>query len=181
MFISGVRQSDSIIHIHISIHTLLYITQIINKDLLYSTGNSIQYSVIPYMCKESSLLLLASPEPFRQSSSQTSSRDTSGLAPSFRSHIPCIYPRSITAHSLLSTLSWLCHHANLLLRQHWDREVCGHNHREYTSARFGGSWSSPPLTWRKRGEALLCLVSKEILTLNSLAPSELYIYIYEYI
>ena len=34
----------------INIYTLLYI---INKDLLYSTENSIQYSVITYMGKES--------------------------------------------------------------------------------------------------------------------------------
>ena len=33
-----------------NIYTLLYI---INKDLLYSTENSIQYSVITYMGKES--------------------------------------------------------------------------------------------------------------------------------
>ena len=37
----------------INIHTLLYRKQIINKDLLYSTGNSTQYSVITYMEKES--------------------------------------------------------------------------------------------------------------------------------
>ena len=36
----------------LNIHTLLYIRQIINKDLLYSTGNSTQYSVITYMRKE---------------------------------------------------------------------------------------------------------------------------------
>ena len=36
----------------INIYTLLYIKQI-NKDLLYSTENSIQYSVITYMGKES--------------------------------------------------------------------------------------------------------------------------------
>ena len=35
----------------INIYTLLYIKQIINKDLLYSTGNSTQYSVIIYMGK----------------------------------------------------------------------------------------------------------------------------------
>ena len=35
------------------IYTLLYIKQINNKGLLYSTGNSIQYSVITYMGKES--------------------------------------------------------------------------------------------------------------------------------
>ena len=37
----------------INIYTLLYIKQIINRDLLYSTGNSTQYSVITYMGKES--------------------------------------------------------------------------------------------------------------------------------
>ena len=37
----------------ISIYTLLYIKQIISKDLLYSTGNSIQYSVVIYMGKDS--------------------------------------------------------------------------------------------------------------------------------
>ena len=37
----------------INIYTLLYIKQIINKDLLYSTGNSAQYSVITYMEKDS--------------------------------------------------------------------------------------------------------------------------------
>ena len=36
----------------LNIHTLLYIRQITNKDLQYSTGNSIQYSVITYMRKE---------------------------------------------------------------------------------------------------------------------------------
>ena len=30
-------------------YTLLYFEWIINKDLLYSTGNSTQYSVIAYM------------------------------------------------------------------------------------------------------------------------------------
>ena len=37
----------------INIYTLLYIKQIINKDLLDSTGNSIQYSVITSVGKES--------------------------------------------------------------------------------------------------------------------------------
>ena len=36
-----------------NIHTLLYIRQMTNKDLLYSTGNSTQYSVITHMRKES--------------------------------------------------------------------------------------------------------------------------------
>ena len=35
------------------IYTLLYIKQITNKDLLYNTGNSTQYSVMTYMGKES--------------------------------------------------------------------------------------------------------------------------------
>ena len=34
-------------------YTQLYIKQIINKDLLYSTGNSTQCSVITYVGKES--------------------------------------------------------------------------------------------------------------------------------
>ena len=33
--------------------TLLYLKQIINKDLLYSTGNYTQYFVITYKGKES--------------------------------------------------------------------------------------------------------------------------------
>ena len=37
----------------INIYRRLYIRQITNKDLLYSTGNSTQYSVITYMRKES--------------------------------------------------------------------------------------------------------------------------------
>ena len=37
--------------IGIDIH--IYITWIINKDLLYSTGNSAQYSAMTYMRKES--------------------------------------------------------------------------------------------------------------------------------
>ena len=36
----------------INIYMLLYIRQIINKDLLYSTGNSTQYLVITYMWTE---------------------------------------------------------------------------------------------------------------------------------
>ena len=39
--------------IEIDIYTLLYIKQITNKDLLYSTVNSTQYSVMAYMGKES--------------------------------------------------------------------------------------------------------------------------------
>ena len=37
----------------VGIGTLLYVKQIINKDLLYSTGNYTQYSVINCMGKES--------------------------------------------------------------------------------------------------------------------------------
>ena len=37
----------------INIDTLLYIKQIINKDLLYCTGNYTQYLVITYMEKKS--------------------------------------------------------------------------------------------------------------------------------
>ena len=39
--------------IEINIYTLLYIKWITNKDLLYSTGNFTQYSVMAYMGKES--------------------------------------------------------------------------------------------------------------------------------
>ena len=35
------------------IHTQLYIKQIIDKDLMYSTGNSTQYVITTYMGKES--------------------------------------------------------------------------------------------------------------------------------
>ena len=41
--------------IGIDIYILLYIKQITKKDLLYSTGNSSQYSVITYMGKESKI------------------------------------------------------------------------------------------------------------------------------
>ena len=37
----------------INIYTLVYIKQIINKDLLYSTGNSTQYFIVTYMGKKS--------------------------------------------------------------------------------------------------------------------------------
>ena len=37
----------------IDIYTLLYITQITDKDLLYSTRNSAQYSVMVYAERES--------------------------------------------------------------------------------------------------------------------------------
>ena len=39
--------------IGIDIYTLLCIKQITNENLLYSTGNSTQYSVVTYMGKES--------------------------------------------------------------------------------------------------------------------------------
>ena len=39
--------------IGINIYTLLYKKQITNKDLMYSTGNSIQYSAMAYMGKQS--------------------------------------------------------------------------------------------------------------------------------
>ena len=39
--------------IGIDIYTLLYIKKITNKDILYSTGNSTQYSIMAYMGKES--------------------------------------------------------------------------------------------------------------------------------
>ena len=39
--------------IGIDIYTLLYVKSITNKNLLHSTGNSIQYSVMVYMGRES--------------------------------------------------------------------------------------------------------------------------------
>ena len=36
-----------------TLYTLLYLKQITNKDLLYSTGNSTQYSAVTHMGKES--------------------------------------------------------------------------------------------------------------------------------
>ena len=39
--------------IGIDIYTLLYIKQVMNKNLLYSPGNSTQYSVMTYMGTES--------------------------------------------------------------------------------------------------------------------------------
>ena len=41
------------IGIYIYIYTLLYIKQTTNKDLMYNTGNSIQYSAMAYMGKQS--------------------------------------------------------------------------------------------------------------------------------
>ena len=41
------------LEVWINIYILLHIKQILNKDLLYSTGKSTQYSVISYMGKES--------------------------------------------------------------------------------------------------------------------------------
>ena len=43
--------------IGIDIYTLLHIKQIPNKDLLYSTGNSTQYSVMAYTGKETNTTL----------------------------------------------------------------------------------------------------------------------------
>ena len=54
MFTKGVMLGGGVNQeFRINIHTLLYIRQTTNKDLLYSTGNSTQYSVITYMRKES--------------------------------------------------------------------------------------------------------------------------------
>ena len=49
----GVRGGGINWEIGIDIYTLLYIKQITNKDLLYSTRNSTLYSVMAYMGKES--------------------------------------------------------------------------------------------------------------------------------
>ena len=42
--------------IGIDIYTLLYIKQVTNKNLQYSTGNSTQYSVMAYMGKGSKVI-----------------------------------------------------------------------------------------------------------------------------
>ena len=43
----------TLLYIYIYIYfTYIYIKQITNKDLLYSTGNSTQYSMITYIRKE---------------------------------------------------------------------------------------------------------------------------------
>ena len=49
----GLREVDINGKIWIDIYTLLYIELITNKDLLCSTGNSAQYSVMDCMEKES--------------------------------------------------------------------------------------------------------------------------------
>ena len=53
MFTRGERRGGINWEIGIDIYTLLYITQITNKNLLYSIGNSTQYSVMTDMGKES--------------------------------------------------------------------------------------------------------------------------------
>ena len=47
----GKRRGGINWEIGIDIYTLLYIKQITNKNLLYSTGNSIQHSVTAYIGK----------------------------------------------------------------------------------------------------------------------------------
>ena len=51
--VTGGKGGRDKLEIGIDIYTLLYIKLITNKDLLYSTGNSTQYSVMAYMGKES--------------------------------------------------------------------------------------------------------------------------------
>ena len=41
------------LEVGINVYTVLYMKQIVNKDLLYSTRNANQYSVITFMGKES--------------------------------------------------------------------------------------------------------------------------------
>ena len=53
MVTRGVRGGGINWETGIDIYTLLYIKQITNKDLLYSTVNSTQHSVMSYMGKES--------------------------------------------------------------------------------------------------------------------------------
>ena len=48
----GRKELDMTEQLHFtSLYTLLYIKEIINKDLIYSTGTSTQYSIITYMGK----------------------------------------------------------------------------------------------------------------------------------
>ena len=51
--VTGVREGQINWETGIDIYTLMFIKQVTNKDLLYSTGNSIHYSVVAYMGKES--------------------------------------------------------------------------------------------------------------------------------
>ena len=53
LWLLGVRRVWINWEIGIDIYTLLYVKQITNKDLLYSTGNSTRYSVMAYMEKKS--------------------------------------------------------------------------------------------------------------------------------
>ena len=39
--------------LEMNIHTVLYLRETTSQDLLYNTGNSTQFSLIPYMRKES--------------------------------------------------------------------------------------------------------------------------------
>ena len=50
---TGKRGDGTNWEIGMDIYTLLYIKQIANRNLLYSTENSTQYSVTPYMGNES--------------------------------------------------------------------------------------------------------------------------------
>ena len=52
MVTQGERRGRDTLGIGINIYTFLYIKEIINKDLLYSTENSTQYSVIIYTGKK---------------------------------------------------------------------------------------------------------------------------------
>ena len=49
----GIRGEEINWETEIDIYTLLYIKQMTNKNLLYSTGNSTQYSVMAYWEKKS--------------------------------------------------------------------------------------------------------------------------------
>ena len=53
LWLPGVKGEGKIWEIGTDIYTLLYIKKITHKNLLYSTGNSTQYSVMAYLGKES--------------------------------------------------------------------------------------------------------------------------------
>ena len=53
MVINGEREGGINWEIRTDIYTLPYLKEITNKDVLYSTGNSIHYSIMTYMGIES--------------------------------------------------------------------------------------------------------------------------------
>ena len=90
--------------IGIDIYTLLYIKQIANRNLLYSTENSTQYSVIPYMGNESKTDWIYISVKFSHSV-MSDSLWPHGLQ---YARLPCPSPTP-GACSNSCSLSWWCH------------------------------------------------------------------------